>query len=137
MRGIVAPSTPCCPRTSAAAFSNFRSDSRLRSCCGSSVFLDLGMESLYQPGPVRVRGISISQKSLTFSIVNVNSHLHRCKSPFTSDRKPKTYGNSDSAGTPVPGTQTPASSEESQLCSVVDGRDPLVVGGSVLHRRPA
>src|ERR1700691_668766 len=41
MRGMVAPSTPCWPRTSAAALRSLRSDSRLRAWRGSELrFLD-------------------------------------------------------------------------------------------------
>src|SRR5580704_5082652 len=41
MRGMVAPSTPCWPRTSAAALRSLRSDSRLRAWRGSRLrFLD-------------------------------------------------------------------------------------------------
>src|SRR5690242_1057646 len=63
MRGIVAPSTPCCPSTSAVAFCNLRSDSRLRSCCGARVFFAMG--NIYTNG-----------KILLDKYVNVNLHLH-------------------------------------------------------------
>src|ERR1051326_7831653 len=45
MRGMVVPSTPWWPSTSAAALSSLRSDSRLRACCGTSDLADMG-ESL-------------------------------------------------------------------------------------------
>src|SRR6476469_10476880 len=64
MRGIVVPSTPCCPRTSAVAFCNLRSDSRLRSCCGASVFF--AMENIYTNPPEIVLD----------NYVNVTLHLH-------------------------------------------------------------
>src|SRR6478736_9857030 len=67
MRGIVVPSTPCCPRTSAVAFCNLRSDSRLRSCCGASVFFAMG--NIYTNLP----------KIVLDNYVNVNLHLHFAK----------------------------------------------------------
>src|SRR5258708_6077503 len=43
MRGMVVPSSPCCPSTSAAAFKSLRVDSLLRACCGSSVLFAIGL----------------------------------------------------------------------------------------------
>src|SRR5579859_785676 len=70
MRGMVAPSTPCWPRTSAAALINLRSDSRLRTCCGSKLL------------PVFALAMAMTlPKNLLDRIpsgnVNVNSHLHK------------------------------------------------------------
>src|SRR5580700_8137699 len=64
MRGMVVPSTPCCPSTSAAAFKSLRVDSRLRACWGASVFL--AMVLLY------IRSIKI----MLDTNVNANIHLH-------------------------------------------------------------
>src|SRR5689334_2730336 len=63
MRGIVVPSSPCCPSTSAAAFKSLRVDSLLRACCGSSFFLAIGF--LLELGKIM---LDID--------VNVNLHLH-------------------------------------------------------------
>src|SRR6266576_3069393 len=66
MRGMVVPSTPCCPSTSAAAFKSLRVDSLLRACCGSSVFFAIGF-------------LLELSKILLDTNVNVNLHLHYAK----------------------------------------------------------
>src|SRR5712664_2546731 len=63
MRGMVVPSSPCCPSTSVAAFKSLRVDSLLRACCGSSVFLAIGF-------------LLELSKILLDRNVNVNLHLH-------------------------------------------------------------
>src|SRR5215813_5135064 len=75
MRGMVVPSTPCCPSTSAAALSSLRRDSRLRACWGARVrALDMiGLPS----GKVRKIVLDIN--------VNVNLHLQITEeSPMSS-----------------------------------------------------
>src|SRR5580693_10790441 len=76
MRGMVAPSSPCCPRTSAAAFNNLRVDSRLRACWGASVLS--AMAFLY---------IS-SAKIMLDANVNVNIHLHYTEQTGGADAFP-------------------------------------------------
>src|SRR2546429_439335 len=65
MRGMVVPSTPCCPSTSAAAFKSLRVDSLLRACCGSSVFFAIGF--------------LLELSKILDTNVNVNLHLHYAK----------------------------------------------------------
>src|SRR5689334_16048836 len=80
MRGIVAPSTPCWPRTSVAALRSLRHDSRLRACCGSRFFVIgfFGIASFYSSSEHR-RRLCPAQKTLdTLYNVNVNLHLHFC-----------------------------------------------------------
>src|SRR5215813_8215835 len=76
---MVVPSTPRCPRTSTAAFTSFRRDSRLRSWRGSSVFLTLATPLYTSSGPPlpATPGKHFSkQAGLTSVDVNVNIHLH-------------------------------------------------------------
>src|SRR5258705_7473893 len=76
---MVVPSTPCWPRTSVAALSSLRRDSRLRSCWGSSALLTLVMGSFIpaagQPAEsvsrLQPRGRGLDNPRY----VNVNSHL--------------------------------------------------------------
>src|SRR6185312_56638 len=136
MRGIVAPATPCCPRTSAAAFNSLRSDSRLRCCCGSSVFLALGMEFLYSSPYSCQADRNSLQKDLDI-------HNSKCKFTFTDMemaiyiQKEAAHGNRTRTGSPSCATKISASSEDPQLCSVVDRRHAVVMRRSVLCRRPA